>query len=80
MDTAVAALAHDKMEYVVYGANFIQHECFQRPEAKKEVTLTSARFSNLEHLGQGRPALLPFPLVPLKVPVTHLPESLHSFW
>ncbi|XP_032893778.1 plakophilin-2 [Amblyraja radiata] len=37
MDTAVAALAHDKMEYVVYGANFIQHECFQRPEAKKEL-------------------------------------------
>ncbi|XP_078272679.1 plakophilin-2-like [Rhinoraja longicauda] len=37
MDTAVSALAHDKMDYVVYGANFIQHECFQRPEAKKEL-------------------------------------------
>ncbi|XP_072123464.1 plakophilin-2-like isoform X1 [Mobula birostris] len=37
METAVSALMHEKMDYVVYGANFIQHECFQRPEAKKEL-------------------------------------------
>ncbi|XP_051886035.1 plakophilin-2-like [Pristis pectinata] len=37
METAVSALTHDKPDYVVYGANFIQHECFQRPEAKKEL-------------------------------------------
>ncbi|XP_059834553.1 plakophilin-2-like isoform X3 [Hypanus sabinus] len=37
METAVSALTQEKMDYVVYGANFIQHECFQRPEAKKEL-------------------------------------------
>ncbi|XP_067855313.1 plakophilin-2-like isoform X2 [Heptranchias perlo] len=37
MDTAVAALSHDDVDYVLYGANFIQHECFERPDAKREL-------------------------------------------
>uniref|UniRef100_UPI00398ED587 plakophilin-2-like isoform X2 n=1 Tax=Pristiophorus japonicus TaxID=55135 RepID=UPI00398ED587 len=37
METAVAALSHDNIDYAVYGANFIQHECFHRPDAKKEL-------------------------------------------
>ncbi|XP_069760572.1 plakophilin-2-like [Narcine bancroftii] len=37
METAVSALTHEKVDYVVYGANFIQHECYQRLEAKKEL-------------------------------------------
>ncbi|XP_007893592.1 plakophilin-2 [Callorhinchus milii] len=37
METAVDALTNDNTDYTLYGANFIQHECFQRPEAKKEL-------------------------------------------
>ncbi|XP_059508487.1 plakophilin-2-like isoform X2 [Stegostoma tigrinum] len=37
IETAVSALTHDNMDYVLYGANFIQHECYQRPDAKKEL-------------------------------------------
>ncbi|XP_041072285.1 plakophilin-2-like isoform X2 [Carcharodon carcharias] len=37
IETAVSALTHDNVDYVLYGANFIQHECYQRPEAKKEL-------------------------------------------
>ncbi|XP_038636835.1 plakophilin-2-like [Scyliorhinus canicula] len=37
METAVSALTHDNIDYVLYGANFIQHECYQSPDAKKEL-------------------------------------------
>ncbi|XP_072407834.1 plakophilin-2-like isoform X1 [Chiloscyllium punctatum] len=37
IETAASALTHDNPDYILYGANFIQHECYQRPDAKKEL-------------------------------------------